>query len=167
MSSKQVFVVRRGGAERFQSLRETFAGPPISAAIIWDRRATDRRHRARVAASDRRRAERRGPEPSSWTALEFLVTGATGTPPVEGSGVGQAPANPVDGDLLVLRETSVNGPCSVSTVPGPAHVLLPSYEQALAHARRLAARVGVSVWYTEDNRVFTVVSRGPVQPPRS
>ena len=69
------------------------------------------------------------------------------------------PATPVDGDLLVFRETSVNGPCSVSTVPGPAHVLLPSYTEAVAHAQRLADRVGSNIWYTEDHSVFTAVRR--------
>ena len=59
----------------------------------------------------------------------------------------------------MLRETSVNGPCSVSTVPGPAHVLLPSYEEAVSYAERLADRVGGSVWYTEDHNVFIAVRR--------
>lgn len=78
------------------------------------------------------------------------------------SGSAQAPATPAtpaDGDLLVLRETSVNGPCSVSTVPGPAHVLLPSYEEAVSYAERLAARVGGDVWYTENHNVFIAVRR--------
>ena len=57
----------------------------------------------------------------------------------------------------------MNGPCSVSTVPGPAHVMLPSYEDAVAYAERLADRVGVNVWYTEDHRMFTAVRRARVQ----
>jgi hypothetical protein len=88
------------------------------------------------------------------------VTGSTGIhPAADAPEVGQELANPVDGDLLVLRETSLNGPCSVSTVPGPAHVLLPSYAEALAYAQRLADRVGVSFWYTEAHGLFTVVRR--------
>ena len=156
MSVKQVIIVSRGGIERFRSLRDTFGSPPISAKIIWDRRQRDRRRRAQVAPSDRRRAERRGSEPSSWSALDFLVTGPTGNQrAANGSVAAHAPTKPVDGDLLVLRETSANGPCSVSTVPDPAHALLSSYEEALAYALRLAGRVGVDVWYTEDQRAFT------------
>ena len=164
MSVRQVFIVRRDSTERFRALQETFGAPPISAQIIWDRRHRDRRRRARLAPSDRRRAERRGPIPGSWSALDFLVTRPTGVQPaVNRSGSTQAPANPVDGDLLLLRETSVNGPCSVSTVPGPAHVLLPSYEEAVSYAQRLADRVGVTVWYTEDHHIFTAVRRARVQ----
>ena len=127
MPVQQTFIVRRGGAERFRALQDTFGAAPLSATITWDRRERDRRRRRRAQASPsaRRRAERRGLEPSSWSALDFLVTGPPGgQPAVDGSGAAEVPANPVDGDLLVLRETSVNGPCSVSTVPGPAHVLL-------------------------------------------
>ena len=166
MPVKQVFIVRRGSPERYQALQETFGEPPISATICWDRRTVDRRRRARVSRSDRRRAERRGSEPGSWSALDFLVTGSTGTQPaVDAPELSQEPANPVDGDLLVLRETSLNGPCAVSTVPGPAHVLLPSYTEALAYAQRLADRVGVTVWYTEDH-LFTVVRRARGQTAR-
>ena len=88
------------------------------------------------------------------------MTGRSGVPSaLDRSGSAQAPATPADGDLLVLRETSVNGPCSVSTVPGPVDVLMPSYEEAVAYAQRLADRVGVNVWYTEDHQVFTAVRR--------
>ena len=72
---------------------------------------------------------------------------------MDGSGSAQASAKPVDGDLLVFRETSVTGPCSVSTVPGPAHVLLSSYKEAVSYADRLADRVGGDVWYTENHDV--------------
>ena len=161
MPVNQVFIVRRGNIERFRALRETFGDPPISANVIWDRRQGDRRLRAQAAASDRRRAGRRGQEPSSWSALDFLT--APSGQPVDESGIARAPAKPVDCDLLVHRETSANGPCSVSTVPGPAHVLLPSYEEASAYAERLADRNGVNIWYTEDDRVFTAVRRARVQ----
>ena len=164
MPVNRVFIVRRGSTERFQALQETFGAPPISATVTWDRRQGDRRHRAQVATLDRRRAERRGQEPSSWSTLDFLVTALTGQS-VDGSGTAEAPANPVDGDLLVHRETSANGPCSVSTIPGPAHVLLPSYEEATAYAERLADRNGVNLWYTEDDRVFTAVRRARVAAP--
>ena len=163
MPVKQVFIARCGSAERFRALQETFGAAPISATITWDRREGDRRRRrqrAHIPPSARRRAERRGSEPSSWAALDFLVSRPAGVQPaMDGSGTARSPANPVDGDLLVLRETSVNGPCSVSTVPGPAHVLLPSYEEAVSYAERLADRVGGSVWYTEDHNVFIAVRR--------
>ncbi len=74
---------------------------------------------------------------------------------------------PRDGDLLVLRETSANGPCLVRTVPGPAHLLLPSYKKAVAYALRLAGRVPVDVWYTEDHMAFTAVRRARVHPTTS
>jgi hypothetical protein len=164
MAVTQVIIVRRGCADRFRSLQETFGAPPISARVIWDRRGKDRRHRARAASSDRRRAERRGPVPSSWSALDFLVTGPSGdqsaVTPLRVAAVVSAP---VPGDLLVLRETSLNGPCSVSTVPGPAHTVLPSYAEAVAFAQRLADRGGVDVWFTEDHQAYTVVRR--VRPP--
>ena len=71
---------------------------------------------------------------------------------------------PIDGGVLVLRETSVNGPCSVSTVPGPTHLLLPSYNEAVAYALRLAGRIPLDVWYTEDYLTFTAVRRANVHP---
>ncbi len=110
-----------------------------------DRREQERRVRAHAAGADRRRADRRGTEPSSWSSLDFLVAQAVHDP------VAHLSVTPLDGDLLVLRETSANGPCSVSTVPGPAHLLLPSYKAAVAYALRLAGRVPVDVWYTEDH----------------
>jgi len=125
MSVKQVFIVRRDSTERFRALQETFGAPPISAKIIWDRRHRDRRRRARLTLSDRRRAERRGPIPGSWSALDFLVTRPTGVQPaVNGSGSIQGPANPVDGDLLLLRETSVNVVSDDKTPPSAVSVVV-------------------------------------------
>jgi hypothetical protein len=107
-----LIVVRRGATDRFQFLKEQFAAEPVE--VIWDRRVTERRQRARSATVDRRsrerreaieedfaepardrrlaerraRAEPRLPErrvgdrrhapPSSWTALDFVVVGASG-----------------------------------------------------------------------------------------
>lgn len=161
MSVKQVIVVRRGCEERFRSLHQTFSEPPLSAKIVWDRRQGQRRVRERNPDLDRRRSERRGPEPSSWAALDFLVAGGA-RPAVDPTPV--AANGPVAGDLLVLREISANGPCSVSTVPGPAHALLPTYDEAIAYARQVAERVGSDVWYTTDHRVFTAVTRRRSQP---
>ena len=165
MPIQQVFIVRRGNNERFRALGETFGTAPISATIAWDRRLGDRRQRRSVQSSHstHRRAERRGSEPSSWSALDFLVVAPPVVQPAgDGSDAGQTQAIPVVGDLLVLRETSMNGPCSISTVPGPAHMLLPSYEEAVSYAERLANRVGGDVWYTEDHHVFIAVRRARV-----
>ncbi len=161
MSVKQVIIMRRGCDDRLRSLHDTFGAPQISAKIVWDHRVRDRRTRGQGAELDRRRSERRGAEPSSWSALDFLVVdgpSAPASPPPE------APDQPTEGDRLVFSETSANGPCSVSTVPGPAHVLLPSYDEAVAYAERSAESAGADVWYTEDHRVFPVVRRTRAQP---
>ena len=52
----------------------------------------------------------------------------------------------------------------MSTVSGPAHLLLPSYNEAVAHALPLAGRIPVDVWYTEDHLAFTAVRRARVHP---
>ena len=94
MAVKQVFIVRRGNTECFRALRQAFGTPPLSAKITWDRRKGDRRRRSEVVPSDGRRAERRGSEPSSWSVLDFLVTGPTGEQPAaDGFGSAQAPVN--------------------------------------------------------------------------
>jgi hypothetical protein len=42
--------------------------------VVWDRRAGERRrHSADTGRVDRRRADRRGSAPASWTLLDFLV----------------------------------------------------------------------------------------------
>lgn len=64
-------VVKRGSFQSYDLLHEAF-GQKLP--VIWDQRRCERRH---VAGSlqifDRRRAERRGPEPASWPALGFVV----------------------------------------------------------------------------------------------
>ena len=165
MPVTQRFIVRRGNRDRFRALQQAFGTAPISATVAWDRRQGDRRRRrsAQAFPSAHRLAERRGSVPSSWTALDFLVAVPLGEQPAhDGVGAGEASANPAVGDLLVLRETSVNWPCSVSTVPGPAHMLLPSYAEAVSYAERLASRAGGGVWYTEDHEVFIAVRRARV-----
>lgn len=73
MAIKQVIIVRRGCDDRYPSLQATFGVEPIGARIVWDRCQEDRRVRAHALGADRRRADRRGAEPSSWSALDFLV----------------------------------------------------------------------------------------------
>ena len=158
MALKQVIIVRRRCDDQYRSLQATFGVEPIGARIVWGRRQQDSRIRAHALGADRRRADRRGAEPSRWSALDFLVSQAAHDP------VAHLSDTPVDGDMLVLPETRVNGPCSVRTVPRPAHLLLPSYNEAVAHALRLAGRIPVDVWYTEDHLAFTAVRRARVHP---
>ena len=158
MALKQVIIVRRGCDDQYRSLQATFGVEPIGARIVWDRRQLNRRIRAHALGADRRPADRRGAEPSNWSALDFPVAQVARDP------VAHLSDTPVDGDVLVLRETSVNGPCSVSTVPGPTHLLLPSYNEAVAYALRLASRIPLDVWYTEDYLAFTAVRRANVHP---
>lgn len=114
MALKQVIIVRRGCDDQYRSLQATFGVEPIGARIVWDRRQQDSRIRAHALGADRRRADRRGAEPSRWSALDFLVSQA-------------------------------------------AH-------EAVAHALRLAGRIPVDVWYTEDHLAFTAVRRARVHP---
>ena len=153
MAINQLIIVRRGCEGRYRSLQDTFGVEPLSATVVWDRRQRDQRVRAHAAGVDRRRTDRRGAEPSSWSALDFLVAGANNGAATRRS------TRSVDGDVLLLREVRTDGPCSVSTVPGPAHVLLPFYPEAAAYALRLVGTVPVDVWYTEHQMTFTTLRR--------
>ncbi len=64
-------IVRRGASERFQILQDTVAGDPVD--LTWDRRAGERRHRPHPVTAERRRSDRRGLPPVTWTALDFVV----------------------------------------------------------------------------------------------
>lgn len=74
MALKQVIIVRRGCDDQYRSFQATFGVEPIGARIVWDRRQQDSRIRAHALGADRRRADRRGAEPSRWSALDFLVS---------------------------------------------------------------------------------------------
>lgn len=66
-------VVHRDYPDVFDYLRRHFAQERQTAEVIWDRRAAERR-RARVEPSvDRRRGERRGPPPYTWSTLGMLL----------------------------------------------------------------------------------------------
>jgi hypothetical protein len=66
-------VVHRDFPDVFNYLRRNFAEDRGSVDVIWDRRVIERR-RARVDTPvDRRRTERRGPPPSTWTSLSMLI----------------------------------------------------------------------------------------------
>jgi hypothetical protein len=70
-----LIVVRTGAVDRFAALRAAFA--PEGVEVVWDRRVGERRRSSESGAgSERRRRDRRGSEPSSWTLLDFLVVPA-------------------------------------------------------------------------------------------
>jgi hypothetical protein len=69
-------VVRNGAFDRFSALRADFT--PEGVDVIWDRRSGDRRRPSSdlSPAGERRRQDRRGPIPASWTLLDFVVVPA-------------------------------------------------------------------------------------------
>jgi hypothetical protein len=71
-----LIVVRTGAVDRFAALRAAFA--PEGVEVVWDRRAGERRRSSlsETPGSERRRRDRRGSEPASWTLLDFLVVPA-------------------------------------------------------------------------------------------
>jgi hypothetical protein len=70
-----LIVVRRGETQLFEALHERFASGARPAHVIWDRRLRDRRVIIRDdVRPERRRGERRGPEPSTWATHGFLMT---------------------------------------------------------------------------------------------
>ena len=68
-------VVRKGALRRFALLNEKRGELPV--AVLWDRRAGDRRTESARTAGERRRAERRQEPPFTWTAAEFVVVEET------------------------------------------------------------------------------------------
>ena len=70
-------VVQRGRGDVYRAVEGGAAGPGL--AVIWDRRRSERRRGARrPAGHERRRTERRGAPPETWTRLGFqLVPGGT------------------------------------------------------------------------------------------
>ncbi|HEY7142360.1 MAG TPA: hypothetical protein VIE44_19875 [Methylomirabilota bacterium] len=68
-----MIVVRSGAVDRFAALRSAFA--PEGVDVMWDRRLGDRRRSSDPSSpgAERRRRDRRGPEPASWSLLDFLV----------------------------------------------------------------------------------------------
>jgi hypothetical protein len=70
-SPRFLVIVRRGQAERFTLLAETFARDPVQ--VIWDRRTEEGRGLTHPSPQERRRRVRRGRPPESWTAMDFLV----------------------------------------------------------------------------------------------
>jgi Cu/Ag efflux protein CusF len=63
-------VVQRGRGDLYRAIAEGAAGPDL--AVIWDRRRGERRRNARrPVGHERRRSERRGAPPETWTRLGF------------------------------------------------------------------------------------------------
>jgi hypothetical protein len=71
LSPSVLIIVRRGRADRFWFLEWMFAHDP--AEVIWDRRVGERRQRGASRQPDRRREDRRGASPASWSVLDFVV----------------------------------------------------------------------------------------------
>ena len=72
--------VKRGEFQRYDDLYKAFAsnGPT---AVAWDRRIRERRKTAQPKDGERRKGDRRGPAPTSWTGLGFVVVDAKGSSP--------------------------------------------------------------------------------------
>jgi hypothetical protein len=68
-----LIVVRAGAVDRFAALKAAFA--PEGVDVVWDRRLGERRRSSSDSAqgSERRRSDRRGSIPVSWSLLDFLV----------------------------------------------------------------------------------------------
>jgi hypothetical protein len=72
LDASALIVVRAGAIDRFAALRAAFA--PEGVEVVWDRRSAERRRLSVDAGpSERRRGDRRGSLPASWTLLDFLV----------------------------------------------------------------------------------------------
>jgi hypothetical protein len=68
------------------------------------------------------------------------------------------PHVPQDGDVLV------SNPCAtvehdICIVPHPPHITCPNHDRAVATGRRLARRLKVDAWLTEDYRHFLTIGR--------
>jgi hypothetical protein len=64
-------VVKRGESERYDLLYKAFVE---IMPVIWDRRHRERRTTAcGRGTKNQRTGERRGPQPTSWIALGFVV----------------------------------------------------------------------------------------------
>ena len=153
----QLMIVRRGQTERYRSLQNTFGDAPINAKVIWDRREQNRRRQGAAADEERRRRDRRAPLPSTWASLDFVVA-KPGT--VTDSAPPPTPEDrphPIDRDVLVRRELSARGPCTVSRVPEGVQGLYGLYEEAVRQGEALAEQEQSDLWYTEDHETFTLV----------
>ena len=154
----QMMIVRRGQTERYRSLMETFGRDPINATVMWDRRDHDRRQDTQPSATERRRRDRRTPLPGTWQTLDFVVAKpAAAVPSPPPTRASTDALHPADGDVLVRRELSSRGPCTVSRVPDGAHGLYGTYETAVRQGEALAQQEQCDLWYTEGHQTFTLI----------
>jgi hypothetical protein len=60
---------------------------------------------------------------------------------------------PEDGDIVIVRQAQRDGTVVyvLHTAPGPDECVLPTAEEAAAHALPLADRDGVRAWLTTDD----------------
>jgi hypothetical protein len=74
---RYIAVVRRGESEVYQLLKEYLEARGV-AEVVWERRAGDRRFRARASAAsaERRGADRRGSPRGAATPLGFFIARA-------------------------------------------------------------------------------------------
>ena len=63
-------IVRRGETERFNLLEQELGEEAVR--VVWDRRVGERR-RGTTIPDDRRRGERRGKPPATWSTLDFTI----------------------------------------------------------------------------------------------
>jgi hypothetical protein len=74
VGSRPIVIVRRWKTGRFGALAAAFSGEP-EVTILWDRRQHDRRRDPGAGEVERRDGrDRRGLPPSTWSAMDFLVT---------------------------------------------------------------------------------------------
>jgi hypothetical protein len=76
---RPVIIVRRGMVGRFAALQAGLATDGVE--VRWDRRVEERRRRVDLPPTEveRRRQDRRGPVPSSWVLLDFVLVWAPRT----------------------------------------------------------------------------------------
>lgn len=67
---KGLFIVRRDQPDLFEHLRVHFSADP-EVQVLWDRRTRERRTESFRITPDRRRGERRGVLPESWSYPGF------------------------------------------------------------------------------------------------
>jgi hypothetical protein len=71
---------------------------------------------------------------------------------------------PQDGDVVVSNPTATVEH-EICVVPKPPHLTCPTHDRAVAEGRRLAERLRVDAWLTEDNTHFVRIGKYRPDPP--
>jgi hypothetical protein len=71
MSRRFLIIVRRDREDIYRVFQQHYAESKY--AVMWDRRHTERRQGRQRVTHERRRDDRRGPLPSSWESLGYLL----------------------------------------------------------------------------------------------